>query len=108
MKRLRIIGIILALFFVIGMVGCGTVDVKVTPTDRLAYMYKVYNAQHEDYLSMAANPATTEAQKVIMRKKKPILDDLAMLIPLFDKDLQMGTATSSQEQKIYNLLNSLE
>ena len=71
-------------------------------------MYKVYNAQHEDYLSMAANPATTEAQKVIMRKKKPILDDLAMLIPLFDKDLQMGTATSSQEQKIYNLLNSLE
>jgi len=105
MRKFKFIGIILALFF---LVGCATVGVEVTPTDRLTYMYKVYNAQHEDYLSMAANPATTETQKVIMRKKKPILDSLSILIPLFDKGLQNGTATSSQEQKIYDLLNSLK
>ena len=104
-RKLKFIGIILALCFI---ASCATVDMNVTPADRLTYMYKIYNSQHEDYMSMAANPATTEAQKVIMRKKKPILDNLALLIPLFDKDLQMGTATSSQEQKIYDLLNSLE
>ena len=90
------------------LVGCATLDVNVTPTDRLTYMYKVYNAQYEDYQVMANNPATTEAQKVIMRKKKPILDKLGVLIPAFDRALQTGTVTPSQEQIIYDLLNSLE
>jgi len=89
------------------LVGC-TKNIRVTPTDRLTYMYKVYNAQYEDYQAMANNPATTEAQKVIMRKKKPILDKLGVLIPAFDRALQTGTVTPSQEQIIYDLLNSLE
>jgi len=96
--------IFLALFL---LAGC-TKNIKMTQNDRLLYMYRVYNAQHEDYLAMANNPATTEAQKEVMRKKKPILDDLAILIPAFDRALQTGTVMPTQEQAIYNLLNSLE
>ena len=105
MRKLKWVGVILALFLV---AGCATMDVEVTLTDRLTYMYRVYNAQYEDYQSMAENPYTSEAQKKIMREKKPILDSLAILIPAFDKGIQNGTATISQEQRIYNLLNSLD
>jgi len=104
--RNRNIGIILALFMVVVLSSC-TKNIGVTPVDELTYMYSFYNAQHEDYMSMAANPNTTEAQKKIMRKKKPILDSLAVLIPAFDKSLQSGSSTSTQKQKIYDLLNSL-
>jgi hypothetical protein len=106
MRKFKFIGIILALFFVMGIASC-THNIGVTPVDELTYMYSFYNAQHEDYMSMAANPNTTEAQKKIMRKKKPILDSLAILIPAFDKSLQGGSATPTQKQKIYDLLNSL-
>jgi len=104
--RNRNIGIILAMFMLVGLASC-TQNIGVTPVDELTYMYSFYNAQHEDYMSMAANPNTTEAQKKIMRKKKPILDSLAVLIPAFDKSLQSGSSTSTQKQKIYDLLNSL-
>jgi len=104
--RKRNISIILALFMLVGLASC-TQNIGVTPVDELTYMYSFYNAQHEDYMSMAANPNTTEAQKKIMRKKKPILDSLAVLIPAFDKSLQSGSSTSTQKQKIYDLLNSL-
>jgi len=102
-RNLNIIGIVLALFL---LMGC-THNIMVTPTDELTYMYSFYNAQHEDYMSMAANPNTTEAQKEIMRKKKPILDSLAILIPAYDKSLAGGSVTVGQKQKIYDLLNSL-
>lgn len=57
---------------------------------------------------MAANPATTEAQKEILRKKKPMIDKLGTLIPLFDSAVQTGTATPDQQQEIMDLINSLE
>jgi len=106
MRKFKFIGIILALFMLAVLASC-TKNIGVTPVDELTYMYSFYNAQHEDYMSMAANPNTTEAQKKIMRKKKPILDSLGVLIPAFDKSLQGGSATLIQKQKIYDLLNSL-
>ena len=106
LRRFRYLAIVIAFLF---LAGCPmfTKDINVTTTDKLTYMYKIYNAQYEDYLSMAANPNTSEAQKVIMRKKKPILDSLAVLIPAFDKSIQGGTNTPQQEQAIYDLINSL-
>ena len=59
------------------------------------------------YIDQGIFPNTTEDQKVIMRKKKPALDSLAVLIPAFDIGMQNGTATPAQEQMIYDLLNSL-
>jgi len=96
--------IFLALLF---LASCGTTDIKVTPVDELTFFYNMYSSQHEDYLSMAKNPNTSEEQKVIMRKKKPILNSLAVLIPAFDKSLTSGTNTPEQKQAIYDLLNSL-
>jgi hypothetical protein len=103
-QRNKILSVILALFFV-SLIGCTLKTV--TKNTKLIYMYKVYNAQYQDYLSMTANPNTTEEQKIILRKKKPILDTLGTLIPLYDRDVQTGIATADQEQKIYDLLNSL-
>lgn len=106
MKKLRVfVPLLIVVFFVVGM-GC-TINKTVTPNTKLLYMYKIYNAQYEDYLAMARNPDTTEEQKVMMRKKKPILETLGILIPAYDTDLQAGTTTAGQEQKIYDLLNSL-
>ena len=84
-----------------------TIDVP-TKNERLVYMYSIYNAQHEQYVRMADDPNTTEAQKVIMRKKKPILEALQLLIPAYDQTVQMGTPSYEQEQQIYDLLNELQ
>ena len=104
-QKVKFIGILLALCFIIACPG--TTDIKITPVDELTFFYNMYSSQHEDYLSMANNPNTSEEQKVIMRKKKPILDSLAVLIPAFDKSLTSGTNTPEQKQAIYDLLNSL-
>ena len=107
MRKFKFIWIILALFLLAGcMQGC-TKNIRVTPVDELTFMYNIYNSQYEDYQSMAANPNTSEAQKVIMRKKKPILDSLGVLIPAFDKSLDAGTSTPQQRQEIYDLINLL-
>ena len=98
----------ISVFFVLLMfVACAGTDINVTPVDELTFFYNVYNSQYKDYQSMAKNPNTSEEQKVIMRKKKPILDSLAVLIPAFDKSLSGGTNTPEQKQAIYDLINSL-
>lgn len=103
-KFLTILVVILVLF------ACGTITLNKAPTQTqiVSGMYQVYNAQHKDYMSMAANPATTEAQKQILRKKKPILDKLGTLIPMYDAAIQTKTATPTQQQQIMDLLNLLE
>ena len=70
-------------------------------------MYRVFNAQYQDYLNMAKRTDLSDAQKEILRKKKPILEKLQTLIPLYDSALQAGRVTPTQEQDIYDLLNSL-
>lgn len=106
LNRLKFLTI---LFVCAVLLACGTINLgKPTQTQILSGMYSVYNSQHKDYLSMAANPATTEAQKEILRKKKPMIDKLGTLIPLFDSAVQTGTATPDQQQEIMDLINSLE
>ena len=102
----RISLIVLVLFLGLA-VGC-TMNHTVTKKDQLLYMYKVYNAQYKDYLSMAEDPSKlTEEQKVMLRKKKPVLEQLGVLIPLYDSAIEVGKVTPEQEQQIYDLLNSL-
>lgn len=84
-----------------------TANLKITKADQLIFMYKTFNAQYEDYLSMAKRADLTEEQKQVLRKKKPILDQLQKLIPLYDSALQAGKVTPGQEQAIFDLLNSL-
>lgn len=99
--------IILAFFFQ----GCATGAKpysELTPREKLAYMYQIYNAQHEDYMMQAANPNLTEDQKIILRKKKPILVTLQSLIPAYDQQIRLGAPSASQEQQIYNLLTQLQ
>lgn len=81
---------------------------ELTPKEKLAYMYQVYNAQHEDYMVQAANINLTEEQKVVLRKKKPILMTLQTLIPIYDQQVQLGTPSIESEQQIYNLLTQLQ
>lgn len=83
-------------------------ETQLTPTQKLTYMYQVYNAQYEDYVYMANSPNLTEEQKQILRAKKPILDSLRVMIPAYDASVQNGAPSVSQEQEIYNLLNKLQ
>jgi len=104
MRKLKWIVPILALFLV---VGC-TATIKVTPKAKLAYMYQVYNAQHEDYMNMAKMTNLTESQKKVLRARKPILETLQALIPFYDSSVHAGSPSASTEQEIYNLLNQLQ
>jgi len=97
--------VLLSLAFI---VGCATMNIEMTPKAKLAYMYQVYNAQHEDYMTMAKMPNLTEAQKKILRVKKPILETLQTLIPLYDSSVASGSPSASTEQQIYDLLNQLQ
>lgn len=92
--------------------GCAAQNIKsyaeMTPEEKLVYMYQIYNAQHEDYMNMAANPFISEEQKEVLRTKKTILESLQILIPAYDQSVQLGSPTLAQEQQIYNLLNQLQ
>lgn len=103
-KRLLILVVLL---MVVGLISGCALNQKVTKKDQLLYMYKVFNAQYQDYLSMAKRTDLTDAQKDVLRKKKPILEELQVLIPLYDAALTSGRVTPNQEQQIYDLLNSL-
>jgi len=81
---------------------------ELTSKEKLAYIYQIYNAQHEDYMRMAANPNLTESQKIVLRNKKPILVTLQTLIPAYDQQVQTGSPTKVSEQQIYNLLTQLQ
>jgi len=104
MRKLKFVPILIAIALVL---GC-TASINMTPKAKLAYMYQVYNAQHEDYMSMAKMPNLTESQKKILRLKKPILETLQSLIPLYDQSVQQGAPSASTEQQIYDLLNQLQ
>lgn len=81
---------------------------EMSSTEKLTYMYQVYNSQHEDYMIMSGNPNLTETQKEVLRAKKPILESLQMLIPAYDQSIQSGAPSYSQEQQIYNLLTKIQ
>jgi len=99
----------LLIVLTMGFAFAGCTATMGAPTQRqiVTSMYQVYNAQYADYLSMAANPNTTEAQKVIMREKKPILEKLGTLIPAYDAAVTNGTASPEMQKTIMDLLNSL-
>ena len=109
-KRISILCLLLIPILVLsGCLAKGTTPYsEMTPKQKLAYMYQVYNAQHEDYMIMARNPNLTEGQKEVLRAKKPILNTLQMMIPAYDQSVQLGNPTVSQEQEIYNLLTQLQ
>jgi hypothetical protein len=109
MKR-NMVRFSLALTALMFIASCTMLGLDKTPSQKqiVTSMYQVYNAQHEDYMVMAASPTTTEAQKVIMRQKKPILDKLATLIPMYDAAVNAGTATPEMQKEIMTLLNSLQ
>jgi hypothetical protein len=108
-RRSLIITLLLCFFAI--MVHCvadsGSQGQK-TPTEKLAYMYQIYNAQHEDYMVMSGRPDLTEEQREILGKKKNVLEILQTLIPAYDMQVQLGSPTYEREQEIYNLLTDLQ
>jgi len=107
-RQLRILSVLLALIFCASILSCATVDIETTPSKRLAYMYQIYNAQYEDYVSMQDMPNLTDGQRQVMRTKKPILESLKLMIPAYDESVKAGAPNYQQEQEIYNFLNKLQ
>ena len=107
MTERKALSVLVVALFCFGLVlGC-TYSKQITTTDQLIFMYKTFNAQYEDYLSMAKRTDLSEEQKVMMRKKKPVLEKLQKLIPAYDMALTTGTVKPDQKQVIFDLLNSL-
>lgn len=109
-RNFTVLTLLLCLILVLS--GCMAKGAKsyseMTPEEKLSYMYQIYNAQHEDYMLMARNPNLTEGQKSMLRTKKPILENLQLLIPAYDQSVQLGNPSAAQEQQIYNMLNQLQ
>lgn len=109
-KRFAVLPLILCVLLVACAIG--EQDIKsfydLTPNEKLTYMYQIYNAQHEDYVSMSKMVNLTEGQKKVMRIKKPILERLQVLIPVYDSMVQQGAPSAGEEQQIYSLLNNLQ
>lgn len=109
-KRFTIVPLILCVLFLLACTQNLVVKsyYDMTPKEKLTYIYQIYNVQHEDYVSMSKLTTLTEGQKQIMRKKKPILENLQKLIPIYDSAVVQGTPSASKEKEIYDLLNSLQ
>lgn len=105
---MRKVKYVLPIIIIMALVAsCATVKIP-SAKEKLFYIYTIYNAQHEDYVRMAKDPATTEAQKEVMRKKKPILETLQTLIPMYDSSVTAGVPNGEVEQQIYDLINKLQ
>ena len=109
-RKFKFLLVLLAIVFMLACTQNLTVKsyYDMTSKEKLTYIYQIYNAQHEDYVSMSKMSTLTEGQKQIMRKKKPILENLQTLIPVYDSMVVQGTPSASKEKEIYDLLNSLQ
>lgn len=108
MRKIGIIGIVLALFL---LAGCATLNQGSTikPAElTLAQFEAAYVAQWHDAYTMATDPLITPAQREVVRVKKDVLTRVRPLIDAYGAVVETGGApTLQQEQAIYTLLNSI-
>jgi len=100
--------LLITLLCAIALIACATAGKAPSPEEKLIYFYSIFNAQYEDYLSMAKMENLTEGQKSVMRFKKPVLETLMVLLPICDEQVKMGVPSIETEQQIYDYLNKLQ
>lgn len=81
---------------------------EMTPKEKATLMMGMFNSQARDYKAMVARPDLTEDQKVILRKKKQILDTVRPMIKTYNTYIEHGAVPSQEvEDRIMQHLNDL-
>ncbi len=94
--------------------GCapqlGQTDVtKMTPEQVATWMMGVYNDQYDAYVTDAANPALTPAQRELMPQRRLALTEAWPLIGLFSRTVLTGQVPPAELQaNIIRLLGKME
>lgn len=106
-RRLVALGIL-----VLFIAGCASFGVKPwterSPQEKASYFMAIYNKQFNDTVRLAGTPNITEAQKVVVRKKKEILGKLYPAISFYDSIVARGEIPAiADEQAILDLINRL-
>lgn len=101
-----LLGTSLAIVYLL-LSGCATTNVELTAKDKATWAMALYNAQYDDYLRMTGMGNLTEEQKVVLRKKKSIMNELWPLLKLYAKYAETGTIPSDLEQQVTDLINQL-
>jgi hypothetical protein len=80
-----------------------------SPKQKAAFFMQVYNVQYDLYLTQAAYPELTAAEKEILRAKKEALTAIYPMIQAYDLVVAAGgTPSPSDEAAIMGLLDSLQ
>lgn len=88
--------------------SCATTGTQMSLKGKAAMMLSTYNSQTQQTLIMSQRTDLTEAQKVVVRKKKAIIMKLDPLIKAYGTLVQSGGIPSpSDEQAIYTLIDEL-
>ncbi len=113
MKKTKLILLfMITVFFLAGCLAGILSDVKsivdMTPKEKATLFNKLYVAQYDDYIQMAASGTLSEDQKQIMRTKKKVLVKIQPLLLDYSNFVAMGLKpTPALEATIIDLLNQL-
>ena len=83
MNKIRIIAILLSIFFVVSCMQNVKTFQDMNAMEKSTWMLSVYNAQFEDYKFQAARLDLDEERKVVLRVKKQILTEVYPLISVY-------------------------
>jgi hypothetical protein len=112
------------LFFLIAfmVVGCFAHQQQFTPKQKTIMFLGVYNSQFFDYMITMGygldekrewqkiyEPELTEGQKIILREKKKVLEEMYPLIMIYDEVFSKGMIPDRElEEKILLLINRIQ
>lgn len=106
------LNLLLVLVLVTGLGACATLGLKPladrTPQDKAITFMELYNAQYADTMAMATNPDITDAQRVVVRAKKEVLQKVRPLIEMYvTLAVEGNTPSPVLEMEIIKYLNDL-
>lgn len=111
LRKTNLLVLFIVMLLVMGCMGQGakvTPISEMTPEQKATMMMSMYNTQADNYKSMAARPNLIEEQKVILRKKKVIMDKVYPLISLYKSYVKGGAVPpADKEKQIFELLDEL-
>ena len=107
MKSRKSLAIVILLISVL-MVSCATTSPPMSTKGKAAMVLATYNTQTQQTAIMSQRPDLTEAQKVMVRRKKAIILKLDPMIKAYGIVIQQGgTPSTADEQAIYSMIDEL-
>jgi hypothetical protein len=106
---MRKIRFIIPLLLIMSLVACATLQnmgivvkpyAEMTPKEKMAFLYKSYNKQYDDYKVQVLKPNLTENEKVVLRARKEAMVKVYPLIQAADLAIVEGKPFDSANEKL--------